>query len=174
MAEFARGLTQDSRRSAVRVAVARLVRLARSLSSPARIGIAACALAAFVTAVANYPTALTRFDDKAQENSALDFLDREVGGGNSLGVDQDSLIDIRSLIAPNEAYRIVAGPNLQRKTELTGTYIESFLTYFLMPRRPSLSARWVVCYGCDRASLDPRFEVIKDEGNGIVIGRLRG
>jgi hypothetical protein len=129
--------------------------------------------AAFVTAVANYPSALARFDERAEENSALDFLDREVAGGNSLGVDQDSLIDARSLIPPNERYRLVTGPNLQKKTYLTAPYIESFLTYFLMPRRPSNSARWVICYGCDSASLDPRFEAIKDEGNGIVIGRLR-
>lgn len=132
-----------------------------------------CVTAAFATAVANYPSAIARFDDKAKENSALDFLDREVAGGNSLGVDQDSLIDIRSLIPTNERYRVIVGPNLQKKTYLTAVFVESFLTYFLMPRRPSASARWVICYGCERASLDPRFEAIKDEGNGIVIGRLR-
>ena len=153
------------------VATDRLRSLARALRSPVRLAVAACVTAAFVTAVVSYPDALSRFDGRADENSGLDFLDREVGGGNSLGIDQDAVIDARSLIPAGEPYRVIMGPNLEKQSELT-PYIEGWLTYFLMPRRPSASARWVICYGCDRGSLDPRFKVVKDEGNGIVIGTV--
>ena len=125
------------------------------------------------TAVAQYPGVLADLDRRADSNSSLDFLDREIAGGNSLDVNQDAVIDARSLIPPHDSYRVVVGPHLKEKNELTLPYIDSFFRYILMPRRPSGGAAWIVCYGCDPKRLGSTFEVLRDEGDGVLIGRVR-
>ena len=57
---------------------------------------------------------------------------------------------------------------------LTEPYIDQFARYFLMPRRPSSDAEWILCYGCDQASLERPADVVWDDGAGISILRATG
>jgi hypothetical protein len=115
---------------------------------------------------------LAKLDDTAEQNSALSYADREIAGGNSIVIDQDAAYEARALIPPNETFRVRVGPDLRHATSLTSTYVESWFTYFLMPRRPAADARWVICYGCDRNDLGPSFDERWHDDNGISIGRL--
>jgi hypothetical protein len=110
-----------------------------------------------------------RLDDTASTNATLNFDDREFGGGNSLVVDKRALYETRSLVPKNGRYRVVAGPLVDGGTELTEPYIDQFARYFLMPRRPDPEAEWILCYGCDRTSLEPAAAVVWDNGAGISI-----
>jgi hypothetical protein len=42
-----------------------------------------------------------------------------------------------------------------------------------MPRRPSESASWILCYGCDRNALGAPLDVLWHDDKGIAVGRLR-
>jgi hypothetical protein len=115
---------------------------------------------------------LAKLDDTADGNSALSYADREIAGGNSILIDQEAAYEARALIPAKETYRVRVGPGLRHATSLTSTYVESWFTYFLMPRRPAADARWIICYGCDRAELGPSFDERWHDDNGISIGRL--
>jgi hypothetical protein len=138
-----------------------------------RLGVVLCIVTAAAAGLVRLPAALDRFGDRAHANSSLHYDDREFAAGNGVVVDQAALYEARGLIPPHESYWIVSGPNLTSKTELTERFIESYAVYFLMPRRPSNSARWVICYGCDRSALGARFEVLWQDDFGIAVGRLR-
>ena len=81
-------------------------------------------------------------------------------------------IEARSLIPADGRYRIVSGPNVDGATELTEPYIDQFARYFLMPRRPSPDAKWILCYGCDPEALEVPSDVVWDGENGISIHRV--
>jgi hypothetical protein len=131
-----------------------------------------CLALVFSVVAVRYPKALSQLGDSASSNSSLSFEDREIAGGNGIIVDQRAAYEARALIPVTDSYRVVVGPNLQRKTELTEGFVTSWLTYFLMPRRPAEDARWVICYGCDLAMLGPSSEVRWQDDDGISI-RLR-
>jgi hypothetical protein len=88
-------------------------------------------------------------------------------------VDRTALYRARDLIPRHASFRIVTGPNLTGATDLTLRSIASYATYFLMPRRPSESARWVLCYGCDLDRLGAPLQVLWRDEKGIAVGRLR-
>jgi hypothetical protein len=117
--------------------------------------------------------ALSEFDDTATANSELSYEDREIAGGNSVLVDQEAAYEARALIPKSSSYRVVTGPVLRHGTPLTMTHVESWFRYFLMPRRPSTAARWIICYGCDPTELSGSYEARWSDRNGISIGRLR-
>lgn len=119
-----------------------------------------------------YAKALARLDDVADTNSALSFSDREIAGGNSMIVNQQAAYEAVALIPPTAPYRVRTGPRLRNATPLTLQYVESWYRYFLMPRRPTLDARWIICYGCDASDLGPSYRVRWRDDNGISIGRL--
>jgi hypothetical protein len=120
----------------------------------------------------HYVKALSQLGDTASTNSALSFDDREIAGGNSIVVDQRAPYEARALIPPESTYRVVVGKRLLDRTPLTEQYIATWLTYFLMPRRPAQDARWIICYGCDSSALGDRYEPIWQDREGISIGRL--
>lgn len=64
------------------------------------------------------------------------------------------------------------GPRISGEHRFTRLVVADFLRYYLFPRRQteSPSAPWVLCYGCDPSSL-AGFEVLSDNGDGIVLGR---
>jgi hypothetical protein len=140
---------------------------------PGTIALAAAVVLASTVGAFYFVKALSDFDNAATKNSTLSFDDRELAGGNSILVDQAVAYEARALIAPTATYRVRVGPNLRHATPLTETYVESWLRYFLMPRRPSFGARWIVCYGCDRTELGASYDVRWQDSNGISIGRLR-
>ncbi len=138
----------------------------------ARAGAALCVAVVAVLAVVSFPRALGRLDAKADENAALNYDDREFGGGNALGVDKSLLYEARALIPARASYRLVTGPYLDTSNPLTAPHVGEFARSFLMPRRPQDEARWIICYGCDRRSLGRRFRVLWQEGPAMAVGRL--
>jgi hypothetical protein len=119
-----------------------------------------------------YVKAVSQLGDIASSNSSLGFADREIAGGNSILVDQRAAYEARGLIPEEGAYRVVVGPNLRERTELTETYVSGWFMYFLMPRRPRDTARWVICYGCDTSTLGGSYAVRWHDDKGISIGRV--
>jgi hypothetical protein len=120
----------------------------------------------------HYVDAVSQLGDAASGNSALSFEDREIAGGNSIVVDQRAPYEARALIPLDSPYRVVVGKRLLDQTPLTEEFVTTWLTYFLMPRRPAPDAHWVICYGCDSSSLGDHYEPIWQDREGISIGRL--
>ncbi len=139
----------------------------------ARLGVVLVVLVTFAFGVAYTAKALDQLGDHADRNSTLSYADREIAGGNSILVDQLAAYAARALIPSAETYRVVTGEGLKQKTDLTLPFVESWFRYFLMPRRPSGSARWVICYGCDVSMLGGRYVPAWHDDDGISIGRLR-
>ena len=137
-------------------------------------GVVACVCTAVVFGVVYLVRAVDRLDEAADVNAAANYDDREFAGGNSLVVDKRALYQARALIPEDGLYRVVAGPRVEGATELTEPYIDQYARYFLMPRRPSADAEWILCYGCDPADLDRPAEVVWENGGGISILRVTG
>jgi hypothetical protein len=139
-----------------------------------RFGVVGCVIVATALAVVYFIRAVDRLHEAADSNAALNFDDREFGGGNSLVVDKRALYEARGLIPEDGSYRIVPGPRVEGATELTEPYIDQFARYFLMPRRPDPGAEWILCYGCDPTELERETQVVWDGGGGISIRRVVG
>jgi len=120
----------------------------------------------------HYVKAVSQLGDTASGNSALSFDDREIAGGNSIVVDQRAPYEARASIPPDSTYRVVVGKRLLDRTPLTEEFVTTWLTYFLMPRRPAPDAHWVICYGCDSSTLGDHYDPVWQDGEGISIGRL--
>lgn len=136
-----------------------------------RLAVGACVCVAIGLGLVYFMRALDELGEQAGANAAANYDDREFGGGNSLVVDKRALYEARALIPPDGSYRIVPGPNVEGATELTEPYIDQFARSFLMPRRPSADADWILCYGCDPATLERPGEIVWDSGGGISILR---
>jgi hypothetical protein len=116
--------------------------------------------------------AIGRLDERADRNSALSFSDREIAGGNTVLVDQEAAYEALVLIGPTQAYRVITGDRLRNAKPLTASFVDGWFRYFLIPRRPSRDARWIICYGCDTSRLGGRYIVRWHDANGISIGHL--
>jgi len=138
----------------------------------ARLGVMLCVIVALVVGLVYLVRAVDRLGDDASRNSALNFDDREFSGGNSLVVDKRALYEARARIPEDGVYRIVTGPGVEGATELTEPYIDQFARSFLMPRRPTPDASWILCYGCDVSELGSGVEVVWENGGGIALVRL--
>jgi hypothetical protein len=139
-----------------------------------RFGVAACVGAAVALGLVYLVRAVEELGDQASANATANYDDREFGGGNSLVVDKRALYEARALIPPDGSYRVVPGPNVDGATELTEPYIDQFARSFLMPRRPSTDAEWILCYGCDPAALERPTETVWDGENGISLHKATG
>jgi hypothetical protein len=128
-------------------------------------------IAALALGVVYYVKGLSKLGDDASRSSSQTFEDREIAAGNSILVDQRVAYEARALIPEGEPYRVMTGPHLRERTELTAAYVGSWFTYFLMPRRPSTDARWILCFGCEPSRL-AGYEVRWQNRKGISIGRL--
>jgi len=142
----------------------------------ARLGVVLCVAVALGYGSVYFVRALDLLGDQASANAALNFDDREFAGGNAVVVANAALYEARGLIPEDETYRVATGPNVAGATELTEDYIDQYARYFLMPRRPSPDARWIICYGCNpEADLESELEVVwQGETAGILLGRLTG
>jgi len=138
-----------------------------------RLAVAGCVAITATSALVYLPRALSRLGDSASRNSALSFADREIGGGNSIVVDQNAAYEARALIPRSGTYRVVTGGRLRNATSLTGSFVEGWYRSFLIPRRPSPTARWIVCYGCDVSQLGAPYVARWQDDNGISIGQLK-
>jgi hypothetical protein len=137
-----------------------------------RVGVIGIVVVACFVAAVYYVEAIRDLDRKAGDNSALDFQDRQIAGGNVVLISQDPLAWAKAIIPPTATYRVVTGPNLGETTGFE-TYVPDYFRYFLMPRRQTDDASWIICYGCDSSQWGDRYRVLADAGNGITVGRLR-
>lgn len=138
----------------------------------ARAGVVVCVAVAVAFGQLYFVRTVDRLGDTADTNASMNFDDREFAGGNSLVADKRALYEARALIPEDGSYHLVAGPGVEGATELTEPYIDQFARFFLMPRRPAVDSDWIVCYGCDRATIDRSAEVVWDGGTGISILRV--
>lgn len=137
-----------------------------------RVGVVLLACVALIAVVGRYPGVMRDAERDASRNSLLSYADREVGGGNGLVGDQAALYVARARIPADSTYHVAVSPAFKRGSELTVPFVESFYTYFLMPRRPTDDAPWVICYGCDLAQYGSRAKVVWESDEGISIVRL--
>ena len=128
-------------------------------------------LALVLVAVAvRYPHTFRAANQTSRANAALDLLDRKVGGGNSVIPDQQVLFEALGRIPANETFAVAVGEPEEGWTDLTATYTETFLRYFLLPRRVDPNAQWILCFACDRNAFADARAVWNGE-NGIAILR---
>ena len=100
---------------------------------------------------------------RADANSRLDYADRSIAWGNGWTLSQDGLYAARSLVPEGASYEVRMGPESRFEGPLTYRFVASYLHYWLMPRRPQVGARWVICYRCDRAELGGSVRVLWDD-----------
>jgi len=93
-----------------------------------------------------------------------------IGGGNSVIPDQDVLFEALGRIPADETFAVAVGEPQQGWTDLTATYAETFLRYFLLPRRVDPEARWIICFACDRQAI-PGARAVWEGEDGIAIRR---
>ncbi len=140
--------------------------------SPLQLGVLFALLLTTGLAIVYLWKAVSFLQQVADANSALSYSDREVAGGNGIVVDQRAVYNARSLIPVDATYRVLTGAQVRDATSLTAVFVDGWFRYFLMPRRTSSKARWIICYGCDTSKLGGRYEVRWRDVNGISIGRL--
>lgn len=140
---------------------------------PIRVGVAFLMCVVFVAVLLRYPAVLREVGNDASRNSALSYADREFAGGNGLVADQTAAYQARGLIPKNATYHVAVSSDFEGGSDLTVPYVESYYTYFLMPRRPADDAEWVVCYGCDLRQEKRGVEVLWEGSEGISIIRVR-
>lgn len=123
-----------------------------------------------VAVVVRYPEAFRDANRSARANAALDLLDREVGGGNSVIPDQRLLFEARGRIPADGTFAVALGEARPEWTDLTAPYAETFLRYFLLPRRAAPDAPWILCFACDHSAY-PGAEVVWQGEDGLSILR---
>lgn len=146
----------------------------RSLRSTAlrRLVVVSWLLLVLVALVVRYPQAFRDANRSARENAALDVLDLEVGGGNSVIPDQRLLYQARGRIPWRGTFAVAIGEPEVGWTDLTSTFAETYLRYFLLPRREAPDAPWVLCFGCDRSAF-PGARAVWIGEDGLSILRRR-
>jgi hypothetical protein len=132
--------------------------------------VAVIVLATLLIGAVYYVKAIDSLGDRADANSKLSYSDRRVAGGNSIVIDQEAASEADVLIPRRQPYRVRVGPRLRGATALTSSYVEPWYQYFLLPRRQSRDARWIICYGCDTSELG-NYLVRWRDANRISIGR---
>ena len=115
---------------------------------------------------------MARLGQLAGDSNRLDYADREIAGGNGIVTAQAALYAARQIIPPHTAYRVVTGSHLKDATSLTVPFAPLYYGYFLMPRRQSENARWIVCVGCDLRATSTRAHVVWTDESGISIARV--
>lgn len=141
--------------------------------SRVQLGVVVVVVAAAGVSFVYWAKGLADLGHQAAANSSLSYADRDIAGGSAIIVDQQAAYQARALITPAERYRLVVGPLLKNATTLTAPFVARWFRYFLMPRRPAASARWIICYGCVRSQLGAAYAVHWSDANGISVGRLR-
>jgi hypothetical protein len=137
-----------------------------------QVGVVFLVAVTMVAAAIRYVHAVRHLGEAAVRNSALSYTDREIAGGNSVLPDQAAAYVARGLIPKDETYHVAFGADYAGGTPLTRPFAESYYLYFLMPRRPSDDARWLICYGCDLAEYGDRAKVMWRGPDEVSIVRV--
>ena len=143
----------------------------RRSSSRRRLVVVFCVAVTLVALAWLYPQAFADANRQARANAALDYVDRELGGGNSVLPDQSIAIEARGRIprttgsrSPSESRRR-AGANSPRRTRSTRT-----CSTFSFPAAGA-TAPWVLCFACDRTRLRGCRGRWEDEGGLAILRR---
>lgn len=149
--------------------------LAAFLGSPGalrRLVVLFCVGVTLVALAWLYPQAFAEANRSARANARLDYLDREVGGGNAVLPDQAIAIEARGRIPEDATFTVAVGAPLESWSELAiPDTLENYMRYFLLPRRTSDDARWILCFACDRSAYPNAQAVWEDAENGLSILR---
>jgi hypothetical protein len=136
-----------------------------------RLVVAFCTLVTAVAAAVLYPQAFADANETARANASLDYLDREIAGGNSVLPDPAIAVEARVRIAADDTYAVDVGEPQEWWSELaTPDAITTFLRSFMLPRREGPDAPWVLCFACDRAAYGDA-EVVWEDEEGLSILR---
>ena len=119
-----------------------------------------------------YPQAFAEANRTARANAALDQLDRELGGGNSVLPAQSIAIEARGHIPERDTFTVAVGEPRESWSELAiPDSLENYMRYFLLPRRTSTDAPWILCFACDRSAYPDAELVFEDDEEGLAILR---
>lgn len=144
---------------------------ARSYGIP-RLVVAFCLAVTLVALAIRYPQSLADANRSARENASLDYLDLQLGAGSSVLPDQSIALEARGWIPPDGTYQVAVGERQEGWTELTTQgIVASFMRYFLLPRRQSDGAPWIVCLACDRSAFPGARPVWEDTEQSLAVLR---
>lgn len=134
--------------------------------------VAFCVATTVIAVAIRGPEAFADANRQARANAALDWVDRQVGAGNSILPDQSVAIEARGRIPVDSTFRVDVGTPQESWSELsTPDALDTYMRYFLLPRRPSDAAPWVVCFACDRSAY-PSAELVWEDEEGVSILRM--
>lgn len=150
---------------------------ARWLTGPnaiPRLVVVFCVAVVVIALAVRYPQSFAHANRAARANAALDYLDRELGGGNSVLPDQSIAVEARGRIPANGTFTVAVGERrADWPTLTTQASVDTYMRYFLLPRRASEDAPWVICLGCDPGAYPGAEVVWEDETQGLAILRRR-
>jgi hypothetical protein len=136
-----------------------------------RLVVVGCVAAIVAALILRYPEAFRDANTTARANAALDFMDRQVGGGNSVVPDQRFLVEARGRIPEDGSFTVAVGEHQPGWTDLTAGFTETFAKYFLLPRRYAADAPWILCLACDRSAYPGAEEVWSGEDALSILRR---
>lgn len=135
-----------------------------------RLVVVFCLAVILVALAVRYPDAFRDAGDTARANARLDFVDRDVGAGNSVFPSQALLVAARGLIPADQSFAVAAGDPQPGWTSLTAPAAEPFLRSYLLPRRLDPNGPWIVCLACDRGAY-PGADAVWEGDDGLSILR---
>ena len=119
-----------------------------------------------------YPRAFADANRTARANARLDYLDRELGGGNSVLPAQAIAIEARGRIPDRDTFAVAVGEHRSDWTVLADpASLENYMRFFLLPRRMDPGAPWILCFACDRNAYPDAEVVWEDSEHGLAILR---
>jgi hypothetical protein len=99
-----------------------------------------------------YPDVFRDANATARANASLDWVDRQLGAGNSVLPSQSIAVEAMGRIPESDAFTVAVGERRPGWSELAVPYvIDAYMRYFLLPRRARPDAPWILCFACDRA-----------------------
>ncbi len=127
-----------------------------------------------VTILVQVPRALRTLGDRASRSSSFSYDDRLFATGNGIIPNKDLLYEAAASIPARGSYRFVLGDRPVANAKPLMLYASLFATYYLMPRRPSPDAHWVLCLGCDPQTLGGHVTTVWSDQQGSSLLRVGG
>ena len=130
-----------------------------------------CVAVTVVAVFVLWPDAFADANREARANAALDYIDRQIGGGNSVLPDQTIVVEAWGRIPTDDSFLVAVGEPQEGWSELsTPGAIATFVHSILLPRRESANAPWILCFACDRGAY-PGAETVWEDEEGLSILR---
>jgi hypothetical protein len=140
--------------------------------APRRLVVLFCVAVTLVAVAIRLPEAFLEANRSARDNAALDWVDRQLGGGNSVLPAQAIAVEALGRIPRDETFDVAVGTPRPEWSELAiPDTLENFMRYFLLPRRTSDDAPWILCFACDRSAFPGAEAVWDDPEDGLAILR---